>query len=208
MDSFFFFLLFLLISVPVVRYLVNDDPFSISSIIPNAAAVSFLEESVDIDDLQGRYDKVAGGSGRAKDKIKILIVSGHDENNYGTSYRNLKEVDLNRKLAEYMAGFFGREQEFRVTLTSDRGGMNKKLEKYLERESDNIKEFESFYKKTTDKLEKRGEITLGQHVGHNTASSETAFMLYGINKFANDEDFDIILHVHFNDYPNRDLDSR
>ena len=208
MDSFFFFLLFLLISVPVVRYMVNDDPFSLTKSITNAAAVGFFEESVDINDLQGRYDKVISGEGKAKDKIRILIVPGHDEKNYGTSYKNLKEVNLNRRLAEHMAGFFGREQGFRVTLAADRGGFNKKLEEYLDREESNIKDFESFYKKTTAKLEERGEISLDQHVAHNTASSDTVFMLYGINKFANDEDFDIVIHVHFNDYPGRGLDDR
>jgi len=36
-----------------------------------------------------------------------------------------------------------------------------------------------------------------------SVSSEIAFRLYGINKWANENDVDIVLHIHFNDYPRR-----
>lgn len=195
-------------AVPIVNYLVEDDPFSLSHLVTNEASVWFLEESVDINDLQGRYDKVKNDGGRSKDRIKILIVPGHTEKNYGTSFNNLKEVDLNRQLGEHLANFFMREKEFKVTLAADRNGMNSKLLNYLEKEHLDIKEFEQFYKKTTEKLSNKGQIELNQQVDHNTASSEVVQMLYGINKFANDEDFDIVFHIHFNDYPGRNLNER
>ena len=36
---------------------------------------------------------------------------------------------------------------------------------------------------------------------HNAAPQEVALRLYGINKWVRDMDIDIVLHIHFNDYP-------
>jgi hypothetical protein len=36
---------------------------------------------------------------------------------------------------------------------------------------------------------------------HNTAPDNVAYRLYGITKWANENDIDIIIHIHFNDYP-------
>ena len=207
-DSFFLFLIFTLFAVPVVGYIVQEDPLSISGVVPNYAAASFLEESVNLNDLQKRYDNFVNNGGKAKDRINILIVPGHDESSFGTQFRKIKEVDLNRQLAEHIEDVFLKEKAFDVMLTADTNGYNKKLEKYLDKEEVDIKEFEAFYKKTTAKLENNGHITLDQEVFHNAASSDVVFTLYGINKFANDEDFDIVIHIHFNDYPGRDLDQR
>ena len=41
------------------------------------------------------------------------------------------------------------------------------------------------------------------HTIRNIAPDEMGVRLYGINKWANENDIDIVIHVHFNDYPGR-----
>jgi len=40
-------------------------------------------------------------------------------------------------------------------------------------------------------------------IDHPTVDEEYGLRLYGINKWANENDIDIIIHIHFNDYPGR-----
>ncbi len=58
-------------------------------------------------------------------------------------------------------------------------------------------------KETMSELVRAGEVHNVEGVIHNSAPDETALKLYGINKWANENNIDIVLHIHFNDYPNR-----
>ena len=51
-----------------------------------------------------------------------------------------------------------------------------------------------------------GLIDATSGVEHNSAPSDVALMLYGINVWANNQGFDIILHIHFNDHDGRASD--
>ena len=42
-------------------------------------------------------------------------------------------------------------------------------------------------------------------ISHNPVTADTSFRLYGINKWANDNEIDLALHIHFNDYPRKDM---
>ena len=42
-----------------------------------------------------------------------------------------------------------------------------------------------------------------QKIKHNKADSDTVFKLYGLNKWANENDNDLVIHIHFNDYPRK-----
>ena len=85
-DSFFIFILFILLAVPSVIYFVEKDPFT------QTASVS---DAVNIEDLKNRYDRFSNGRNHVSNRIKVLIVPGHDDVHNGALFNGLREVDLN-----------------------------------------------------------------------------------------------------------------
>ena len=48
-----------------------------------------------------------------------------------------------------------------------------------------------------------GYILEKENVPHNTVSEDVSLKLYGINKWANENKIDAVIHIHFNDYPRK-----
>ncbi|MCE9548800.1 N-acetylmuramoyl-L-alanine amidase [Candidatus Nomurabacteria bacterium] len=50
-----------------------------------------------------------------------------------------------------------------------------------------------------------GDFIIKKGTPHNTASKDVSIILHGINKWANENEMDAVVHVHFNDYhrPNK-----
>lgn len=59
-----------------------------------------------------------------------------------------------------------------------------------------------------DELVKNGQVTREQPYARNSARSDVATRLYGVNTWANENDIDIIIHIHFNHYRGTKLDQR
>ena len=51
-----------------------------------------------------------------------------------------------------------------------------------------------------------GNFVKQNKVRHNPAADNASQALYGVNKWANDNNIDIVLHLHLNDYPQRKYD--
>ncbi len=180
--------------------------FGISAIIPEQtsaapmtetgrllALTGYFSESIEHDELQKKYDE---------ERVSILIVPGHDDENVGAIFNGLQEVDLNRELAKAIVGQLSKDDSLRVVLASTDAGWHPTLETFLEEQNEVIKVFESAHKSATQKLEPVLNLREGM-LEHNHANKDVVHSLYGINKFANEYEFDIVLHVHFNDYPGR-----
>lgn len=136
-------------------------------------------------------------------KIKIVIVPGHKNGTEGALFRNIKESEMNLELSLSLAELLRNEEKFEVITPWDKKGYNPIFSDYFKKEKKSIEEFMNSKKKTTSELMKVGKIKKVEGVIHNNVSSRTALELYGINKWANENDIDIVLHVHFNDYPTR-----
>lgn len=206
-DSIFITLLFTVVAIPVVHTLITTNPVER---IPNAletAAASYFTESVNLEALQNRYAEAVQGRDVVDNRIKILIVPGHDEENVGARFGSLTEVELNRELGAYLYDFLAHEPGFKVVLAADAGGFRNDIQEYLEKNAAEIKDFETTYKNATATLEELGTLSFENLVAHNAATEEVVHVLYGINKYVNDNDFDIVLHVHFNDHPGREENS-
>lgn len=159
----------------------------------------FFIDSITEGRLKSDYITAKNGGG----KIKILIVPGHDDDFWGTEFRGLKEADLNLELAENLANFLKQEKEFEVILARDKNGYNVALSSYF---SQNKKEIENFIRKnveTTNSYIESGLVKKYKGAPHNVASEAVAFRLYGINKWADENKVDIVVHIHFNDDPER-----
>ncbi|MEI6238632.1 MAG: N-acetylmuramoyl-L-alanine amidase [bacterium] len=162
----------------------------------NKASV-FFAESTNMDTLVGKYlNALSNGV-----KIKILVVPGHEPDFGGAEYGSLKEREINLFLAKSLAEYLKSNPRFEVSFTRDDSGWNSDLEKYFKDKWDEIATWRIDKKAVMNKLVSDGKV---QKVGspyHNNAPEKVAIRLYGINKWANENKFDIILHVHFNDVP-------
>ena len=131
--------------------------------------------------------------------IEVLVVPGHDDDNPGAVFRGQREADMNLLLAEKLAHELSGDEQLFVTVSRNRDGYYPPLEKYLD---DNKREIESFIKNSksaTERFLENNGINIFSGVTHNNAPSDVAFGLYGINKWAAEESFDFIIHIHFND---------
>ena len=141
-----------------------------------------------------------------QNNFKILIVPGHDnESKGGAQFKDIREADMNLKVAGDLYKYLSEDGHFRVFITRDKNGYKDEAVKYL---SDNYSSILSFRNASKDKMNnflENGIIKKIVGVDHNYASEDDSVKLYAINKWADDNGMDLVIHIHFNDYPNRKL---
>jgi N-acetylmuramoyl-L-alanine amidase len=180
----------------------------------NYLAGVFFEDSVDSVDLRDRYELAISGDkgdrkkrsrkGLRNDKPKILIVPGHDAQTVGSAFGSVKEVELNWQLGQELYTLLDKEEGVHVMLAGTSSGFNPTLQKYFDENRMEILEYRNERTKIMNDLVAKGEVTIDNDgVFHNNAPSETVIQLYGINKWVNENKFDIVIHIHFNDYPRK-----
>lgn len=137
-------------------------------------------------------------------KIRILIVPGHDTEFWGTQYKSVKEADMTIELGKELARLLSQDSKFDVILSRDDNGYMPALASYFSEQEKQILDFVATKKKIMTDLKSTGKITTKiDGVYHNNAPSPVIVRLYGINKWANENSVDLVIHVHFNDYPRR-----
>jgi N-acetylmuramoyl-L-alanine amidase len=134
---------------------------------------------------------------------RILIVPGHDDEYSGAAYGGIREVDLNRVVADYLVEELSEEPNVEVINAHDDEGYANFLEKYFKKESKKIDQFRAKAAKQFKKDVKKGKIDVEEAVPHGIATPVSAKRLYGINKWVNENDVDLVIHIHFNDYGSR-----
>lgn len=166
-------------------------------IFRNVAGLIFPEK-ITPDILKQKYQK---------GNIKILIVPGHDKDSYGAQYRGITEEFLNLKVGNYLYNYFFYDSKFSPFITRTFDGIyNEWFKNYSEREKTEVKSWRDKLKSAMKSFIKSGAITKNTKIHHNPAADNTSLNLYAINKWANENDIDIVLHIHFNDYPERSYD--
>jgi N-acetylmuramoyl-L-alanine amidase len=133
--------------------------------------------------------------------IKILIVPGHDDIVWGAQAGNIKEADMNLVLATKLYNILKLDKRFQVYITRNSAGYTPTLENYFESNFDDIQNFIKVYRDLNQEKITSGEITEFQAVVHNDVAADVAFRLYAINRWADENLIDAVIHVHFNDYP-------
>lgn len=140
----------------------------------------------------------------AADPVKILIVPGHDNEIWGAQYGNLKEADMNLAVATNIYNALKKDKKFKVYITRDAKGYKKEFADYLSKNQEEIIAFRDEAKLKRQEHIESGDFVEKENVPHNDASEKVSVTLYGINKWANENDIDAVIHVHFNDYPRTD----
>ncbi len=135
-----------------------------------------------------------------QEKIKVLIVVGHDNVVWGAKFGALKEVVLNRILGQYLFELLSSDPLFEPTITQRDGKYIPELADFFDTQEEKIHKYRAELKQTFIKKEEPGDV---DDIKHNKVTEGVAQVLYGTNMWAQEKNFDLILHVHFNDYPGR-----
>ena len=137
-------------------------------------------------------------------KIRILIAAGHEPGYGGAVYQGVYEREIVSEIANELANQLGKNSSYEVVVTRSNAKWNSSLSKYFSKEKKKIQSFVKKQKKEFAKLVKKGdieELSDGEQVDHATASEDAALRLYGINKWANENDIDLVVNLHVNDAP-------
>jgi N-acetylmuramoyl-L-alanine amidase len=133
-------------------------------------------------------------------KIRVLVVPGHEPNAGGTAYGALWERSLNVELGKYLRWFLGTDGRYETILSRDERGWNPEIAEYFSAHWDEIDAWRKEARAEMEALIASGAVPKPVvHVGHNDARPDVAVRLYGITKWANENDIDVVVHVHFDD---------
>jgi N-acetylmuramoyl-L-alanine amidase len=143
--------------------------------------------------LQAKYQTALKGG----EKVKVLIVPGHEPGFGGTDYQGVYERDVNVAIAQALAAQLKTDPRLSVTVARDGTSWNAALTDYFAKEWDSIGEFIQSHKAQTTTTS--DVSSSGFQASHNTAPTDVATRLYGITKWANENGIDLAIHVHLND---------
>lgn len=192
------------LNLPQNVFTYNSPDINIGSILNpsrflNAASV-FLADSITVGDL---YTKYALAEKTRDKKIRVFIMPGHEPNYGGAEYRDLLERDMTVELAQSLAQFFQKNSHYEVFVGRGKDDWNPTLLDYFNNNWDDIVKWKNEQKAQMGRLINDGVIQSIDGVSHVNVPSAQAIRLYGINKWVNENNFDIAIHIHFNDYPRR-----
>lgn len=181
--------------IRVAMPVVEERLANVSSLLAGVFAVT-----VSADDLSARYLSATG-------TVKILIVPGHDNEYSGTSFAGKREADLVLKIGEALAEELAQDKKLEVVLARDpiTGGYNQELTDYMKKEKSSIEYFIRNKRQKMLEYLSQGEVNKNVKINHNTAASGVVFRLYAINKWSNENEVDVLIHLHLNDDPTRNV---
>ncbi len=141
----------------------------------------------------------------AQNELSILIVPGHDNEYAGAEFAGIREADLNLELSQWLEKFLAEDGAFRVwgTRQAANGDYQPEFTRYFTEKRSEIEEFRLKLRQNFQDLLATGRVVEKQAMNHNFAKPEVSLRLYGINKWANENNIDFTLHIHFNDYAGR-----
>ncbi len=136
----------------------------------------------------------------AEDKIKVLVVPGHDNTSSGSMFRTTKEVTLTRIVAQKITAFLSKDSRIEVVNLHQGDDYAPFMQAYFESDLNKISEWRKTIVSSFRKKQDSGEIKKVSSVPHAAPPIDVINRLYGINKWAGESGVDLALHVHFNDY--------
>lgn len=161
------------------------------------AAVILSHNAKSVAELQARYN---GQVAMPQAKVRILIVPGHGPDYGGAEYGSLKERDMVVELANALKSFLETSGRYQIFMTRQADGWDPAFAWYFSEHHDEIVAWQKASREEISQLKAVGSMqTIVPKVRHNRAPDEVAYRLYGITKWANEHDVDIVVHIHIND---------
>jgi len=134
-------------------------------------------------------------------KIRILIVPGHEPDYGGAEFGNIKERDLAVELGQDLERFLKADNDYQVFITRDTQAWSPVFTDYFKNNWKDIVAWKKAARKEMSRLMSVGTTKIpAPAVIHNNIPADVAIRLYGINKWANENDINLVIHVHINDY--------
>ncbi len=166
------------------------------SLTGNLASAILARSPKSVQEIQARYTPTS------PKKVRILLVPGHEPGYGGAEYGDIKERDINVELAEDLSHLLNENGRYEVITTRTSTDWNPLFSEYFKTHWDDIN---SWQKQAS--TEAKQMVSVGQlkqaiiPVSHNDAPHNIALRLFGITKWANENDIDITIHIHVNDDP-------
>lgn len=164
-----------------------------------AVAGVFFVDSITEGELKEAYANAQRGEG----KVKVLIVPGHDDTNWGTEFNGIREADLTMRVGEALTAEFAKNPAYDAVLLRGRSGYLPAFETYVAEHEAEVRAEVEAKKKIMQDLLAAGSVERLEGVRHNKAALGVALRLYAVNKWANENGFHLIIHLHFNDHGGR-----
>jgi N-acetylmuramoyl-L-alanine amidase len=148
--------------------------------------------------LQSKYNMAAF---QGVSKVRILLVPGHEPDYGGAEFGSLKERDLTVELADDIEQILANDGKYQVFVTRSTTAWSPEFADYFKNSWQNIIDWVKAYEQESVNLVSVNSTNGKPRVYHNKAPQNVALRLYGITKWANENNIDIVIHIHFNDYP-------
>lgn len=126
-------------------------------------------------------------------------MPGHDEQYWGTEFNDIHEADVTVAIAQFLFEYLQKDPRFNVTITRTQMGYTDTFKNYFENSRQQIQDFITASRQNFKGQVATGNMQMNEGVPHATAKPEVALRLYGINKWANENNIDYIVHIHIDD---------
>ncbi|MBU6390071.1 N-acetylmuramoyl-L-alanine amidase [Patescibacteria group bacterium] len=141
----------------------------------------------------------AGNAVPADPKTRVLIVPGHEPDYGGAQFGNIDERNLVAEIGGDLDQFLLSNNRYQVFITRGAQAWNPIFADYFAKNWASIVSWEQASKKNGSRLAALGSN--GPVVKHHGTPTDVALRLYGITKWANENNIDLMIHLHLNDYP-------
>ena len=145
------------------------------------------------------FKRFSSADNNSNKKIRVLIVPGHEPDNGGTNYGDIYERNLVVTIGEDFQQFLNGNDRYQSFITRSTQAWDPIFAAYFQNDWDQIISWEqtaktSWATSTAMNESDQGEIS-------NDAAADDAIRLYGIVKWANENNIDLMIHMHLNNYP-------
>ena len=168
------------------------------------ASVILSHNPKSVTDIQAHYNSpvvpIVTPNLTTATKVRILLVPGHEPDYGGAEFQNLKERNMTVELAEDLQSFLDTNDHYKVFVTRDSYSWSPVFASYFQ---NNWADIVAWQKASSAEMAHQISIGLKTKsvavVTHNRTRPDVGLRLYGITKWANENDIDITIHIHFND---------
>lgn len=141
-------------------------------------------------------------------ELKVLVVPGHEPNYGGAVFMGVYEREIVVDIANELARELRKDRNIdEVIVARTNTAWHRDIARYFDRNMKKIERFVKTHKRDMEEKLEDGDVKRlgeGHQVEHAAAPTDVALRLYGLNKWANENDIDVILNLHVNDSPDHD----
>jgi N-acetylmuramoyl-L-alanine amidase len=177
-----------------------------SRVVRHAQAASiFFTPSITVGEIRTKYyGETPNGPATPAKKVRVLLVPGHQPNAGGAQFNGVYERHLVVDIADALAILLSQNPRFEVLVARSKTEWHPFLQSFF----DNFKhEIETFRQSQASQMQEHvsaGNFRIAtEQIHHNIASPQGILQLYGINTWSIDNKYDVVLHLHLNDYAGR-----